>query len=104
MEREKGFESPAAPVISRTYDTIEGDVRGSTEPQDASGRVATELHGPDDLGTRASLPAPTPELFLSAGTTIATLAAQAQQAASDVERFLRRAVDQAAAARAVERA
>jgi hypothetical protein len=103
MEREKGFESPAAPVFSGPYDTIEGDVRGSTRPPDASGRVATEFHGPDDLGTRASLPAATAELFLTAGTRIATLAAQAQQASSDVERFLRRAVDQAAAARAVER-
>lgn len=102
MEREKGFESPAAPVFSGPYDTTEGDVRGSTEPADASRRVATTLDEGDVSGAIAPLPAPTADLFLTAGTTIAALASQAQQAASDVERFLRRAVDQAAATRAAE--
>lgn len=102
MEREKGFESPTAPVFSGPYDTTEGDVRGSTEPPDASRRIATAPDAAHDLGTKGALPAPTADLFLAAGTTIAALASQAQQAASDVERFLRRALDQAAAARAAE--
>jgi hypothetical protein len=97
MEREKGFEPPAAPVISRTYGTSEGDGQSPTEPADASGRIARALHDGDDQGTLSPLPAPSAELFIVAGAIVAARAAEDGQEPSEVEQFLRRAVDQASA-------
>jgi hypothetical protein len=99
LEREKGFESAANPVFSRTYDTTEGDARGSTRPADASGRVATELQEGDDRGVPSPLPTPTSELFITAGAIVAEQAARDHAAWIKVQEILRRAVDQAAAVR-----
>jgi hypothetical protein len=99
MEREKGFESPAFPVFTRTYGTIEGDAGGSTRPADASGRVATWIHEGDDHGDPPPLPALTAELFITAGAIAADRAAREHAARSKVEEILRRAVDHAAALR-----
>lgn len=104
MEREKGFEPPAFPVVSRTYDDAQGDGRGSTRPADASGHVATEPDGGDVQGSapRLSLPSPSPELFIAAGAIVAGRAASAHQPRSAVDGYLRRAMDQADALRAAE--
>jgi hypothetical protein len=99
LEREKGFEPTAPPVFSRTYLTIDDDGRSSTEPADASGRVATSLHAGDEEG--AALPAPTPDLFIAAGVAAGDRANQDGWDRPRVEALLLRAVDQAAALRGV---
>ena len=100
MEREKGFESPAIPAFSRPYAAPDLHQRGSTNPADASGRIATAPHADDVQGLSAPLPAPPPELFIAAGIAAADNAARTAAPRSAVEEILRRAVDQAAALRA----
>lgn len=101
MERKKGSESPALPVISRTYDPAQGDRRDPSQPADASGRVGIDPDAGDVRGaTTSSLPSPSPDLFIAAGAIVAGRAASAREPRVAVERLLHRAVDQAEALRA----
>ncbi len=99
MEREKGFESPIDPVFSRSYDTGEGDAEGSTRLADASTPVATRSHEGDVRAAASPLPAPAPDLFITAGALAAERAARSHAERFRVEEILRRAVDQASALR-----
>ncbi len=99
MEREKGFESPAIPVISRLYAAPDLHPRSSTKPADASGRIATAPDAGDIQERSSPLPAPSAELFIAAGIAVAEGASRAGAPRSAVEQLLRRAVDQAAALR-----
>lgn len=99
MEREKGFESGPGPVISRTYDTAEGDTRGSTRPPELSECIENGTDARDVCGSSSSacLPSPTPDLFIAAGAIVAGRAATTGALRTTVDGLLRRALDQAAA-------
>jgi hypothetical protein len=99
MVTRTGIESGFSPVISSRYGSSESDEKSSTEPSDASGRVATSLQASDVPSTPPPLPAPSPDLFLAAGAVVAEWAARRQETRSRVEEILRRAVEQAAALR-----
>jgi hypothetical protein len=97
MEREKGFESQIPPVFSRLKTTIEGDIPGSTHDANASASSPSWIDEGDIREPGSPLPAPTGELFISAGALLADRAARDRAAKFRVEEILRRAVDQAAA-------
>lgn len=99
MEREKGFEPGVIAGFSRLHETPDLHSQSSTKPSDASGRIATAPDAGDIQERSSPLPAPSPELFIAAGVTVAEGASRAGAPRSAVEQFLRRAVDQAAALR-----
>ena len=96
MVTRTGIESPVSPAFSRPYAAPELHLESSTKPRDASERVATELDASDIREPGSPLPAPSPDLFITAGAALAGRAARSQVARTVVEEILRRAVHQAA--------
>ncbi len=94
-----GLESGVFQVLSRLNTVADEAPQGSTRPPDASGRVATGLHGGDSREPEPALPEPTQDLFIAAGAIAAECAARGHAPRVQVEEILRRAVDQAAALR-----
>jgi len=99
---ERGVHASASAPESRksttAYETSGRNARCSTPPAEASGCVPNEPEG-ETRKPPPALPAPTPELFLTAGTIVADWAAREHAEYSKVEALLRRAVDQAVAIR-----
>ena len=95
MEREKGFEPQIDPGFSRTYDTIDGDNRGSTERLDASRRVPSSPMRMTSGKPRPPCPNRRRRCSSPRGRSSATEAGAAEP--STVQGILRRAMDQAAA-------
>jgi hypothetical protein len=90
-----GIESGLSGVFSDSYEPPLVAPGASSHPPDASERVASEPLAVDSLAVRDRLPSPDPELFLAAGSVLASQATQAQAAHAAVEGLLRRAMDQA---------
>jgi hypothetical protein len=121
MVTRTGLESESGPVVSGCYGDADGDGRSSTASPDASGCVPTatddgdseeppsellelpapalELPPEPEVSLAPELPAPTPELFITAGAIVADRAAHGRAERWKVEEILRRAVDQAGALR-----
>ncbi len=99
MEREKGFEPRVNTAFSRLHETPDFHSRSSTNPADASGRIAIAPDAGDTRERSSPLPVPSPELFIAAGVALAEGAARTGAPRSAVEEILKRALDQAASLR-----
>ena len=94
MEREKGFEPGVTPTFSSLHAGGDLPGEGSTRPPEAPLQGSSE---PDTV----TLPAPTVDLFVTAGAVCAERAARGEGSRVHIEDILRRAASQAAALQVV---